>query len=676
MKRMSSRTSMQRWPAAIFWALSLAATAPGIGKEQKPSEDLTQLDLATLMNMDVTITSVARKEGRLFESPASISVITAENIRRSGLSTLPELLRTVPGLTVARINSNEWAITSRGFNDQYATKLLVLVDGRTIYTPMFSGVYWNANDIVLEDVERIEVIRGPGAALWGANAVNGVINITTRHAADTQGGLATATYGSEEQPTAVLRYGSKLAEAWSYRAYLKRAEWHGVLDSYEGSPPDDWSSTRAGVRFDGQPSARDNLSAEGEYYDASVGEHFERVSLTAPVEHTYPVHRNDGGHALVRWRRTFSADSTLTVQGYYDQFHQGDGDIVETRDTADFDLQHELRVGTRHGLLWGLGYRYSEDRLPPTFYLTFFPSSRSTSLYTAFLQDEIALLPARLALTVGTKLEHNDFTGFELQPNLRLAWTPAEQHFVWAAVSRAVRTPGRFHFNSRLNAAVSQTPNAPPFLVALISSPDADSEELLAYEGGYRFESDQQYFLDLALYYNHYDNVFTYLAGPVSFENDPPPAHLLLPLYQTNALHGHSYGGEISAQWAVLDNWELSASYSQLHIRLYPSNSSAAKDPRVQWQLRSNLDLPHGLQVNTAAYYVGAIQSPLNDGTTRIGSYLRLDAGLQLRVTENLTLSLRGRNLLDSRHAEFGSFKTGVLAEVPRSVAAGFTWRW
>ena len=520
------RRTAHRWSAAILWTLSLLpCAAAGAEKEHQANEELMQLDLATLMNMDVTITSVARKESRLFESPAAISVITAENIRRSGLTTLPELLRTVPGLTVARINSNEWAITSRGFNDQYASKLLVLVDGRTIYSPMFSGVYWNANDIVLEDLERIEVIRGPGAALWGANAVNGVINITTKRAADTQGGLFTAAYGTEEQPVGVLRYGSKVGESGFYRAYIRHADWRGVLDPHDGNPPDDWRTTRAGLRFDGQLSARDELSAEGEYYDASVGEHFERLSLTAPLlTHTYPDHHNDGGHALVRWGRKFSADSELSVQSYYDHFQQWDGDIVETRDTADIDVQHQLRVGERHGLVWGLGYRYSHDSLPPTFYLTFFPATRSTSLYTAFLQDEIALLPKRLALTVGAKVEHNDFTGIELQPSLRLAWTVAAQHFIWAAASRAVRTPGRFHFNSRLTGSVSQAPNSPPFLVALISSPTADSEELLAYEGGYRFESNRRYALDLAVYYNEYDKVFTYLAGPVSFENDPPPA--------------------------------------------------------------------------------------------------------------------------------------------------------
>jgi iron complex outermembrane receptor protein len=640
------------------------------------AEDFTDLDLATLMNMDVMVTSVARKESRLFDSPAGVTVITAEDIRRSGLSTLPELLRTVPGLSVARINSNEWAITSRGFNDQYATKLLVLVDGRTIYTPMFSGVYWNANDIVLEDLDRIEVIRGPGAALWGANAVNGVINILTKSAADTQGSLLTSEYGTEQRPTAVLRYGSNVGRSGFYRAYIKHAEWHGVLDPQDGDPPDDWRNTRAGLRFDGQLSAADVLTAQGEYYEASVGEHFERLSLTAPLlEHTYPVHSNNGGHALVRWRRNFSSDSVLTVQSYYDRFHQWDGDNVETRDTVDIDMQHQLRAGTRHGVLWGLGYRYSDDSLPPTFYLSFFPARQSMSLYTGFLQDEIDLLPKRLALTLGAKLEHNEFTGFEFQPNLRLSWSPTARQFLWAAASRAVRTPGRFHFDSRLNVAVSQAPNAPPFLVALISSPAATSEELMAYEAGYRFESSRRYFFDVALYYNRYDKVFTYVPGPVSFESTPAPAHLLLPLTQTNLLHGHSYGGELSVHWMPIEDWQLSAGYSRLHIRLHPSNSAAAKDPQIQWQLRSDLNLPYRLQAHVAAYHVDGINSPLNDAVVALDSYLRLDVGLQWQATPDLDLSLRGQNLLDRRHAEFGSFKTSVLAEIPRSVTAGFALR-
>jgi iron complex outermembrane receptor protein len=658
----------QRVAAFILAPLLLwAVVAQG-----EADEELTELHFDDLMKLPVS--SVSKRETSLIQSPAAISVITAEDIRRSGLTSLPELLRSVPGLNVARINSAEWAITARGFNDQYASKLLVLVDGRSIYTPMFAGVYWNANDIVLEDIERVEVIRGPGAALWGANAVNGVINIITKKSQDTLGSLASATYGSDQKPSGLLRYGGKLNSDTFYRAYVKYADWDGYATAPAGrDSPDSWNSIRGGMRLDRQTD-RDAFMMQGEVYGTRANERFERINLTAPLrEEVDLLHHNSGGHLLGHWSRDFSSSAKLSVQAYYDYFHQWDGDIVETRDTFDFDLQHEFHALDRHSIVWGTGYRYTSDKLPPTFYLTFFPAQERDRLYSAFVQDEIALITNRLALTVGGKLEHNEYTGFELQPNIRLLFSPDEQHAAWASIARAVRTPGRFHRNSRLNVSTSQFPGSPPFLVALFSTPDAVSEEELAYEVGYRIQPSHRVSFDMTAFYNDYDKLFAYTAGSVSFESEPAPAHLLLPINQKNSLSGASYGSEVAARWAPLDNWQLSAAYSWLHMHLSPDESSEAKNPQHQWQLRSDLNLTSTVQLSTAAYYVSHITSPLDDGTVSIDAYLRLDMGLQWQPTGAMQVGLYGQNLLD-RHTEFGSFKVPELIEIPRSVLGRITW--
>lgn len=633
-------------------------------------------DLTIEELMDESVTSVSKKETKLSESPAAIAVITQEDIRRSGHASVPELLRMVPGLDVARIHGNEWAVSARGFTGQYANKLLVLVDGRSVYSPMFAGVYWNTQNLMLEDIARIEVIRGPGATLWGSNAVNGVINITTRSSKETQGGFVTTSFGTEERPSTSIRYGGQLAPQLYYRAYASYFDRHGFVEPGQASA-DSWDMARVGARLDWEPADRDLFTFQADYYRGSVGEHFEGVTLNPPFTTSQNlIHHNFGGNVLGRWSREFSPASQLMVQAYFDRFHQWDGDIAETRDTFDLDAQHRFPLGARHDVVWGFGYRHTEDRLAGSFYLSFKPEQAHERLGSVFLQDEIALVCDQLTFTVGSKFEHNQNTGLEVQPSGRLLWTPTSRQTVWASISRAVRTPSRYDRDSRLNASAFQPPSSPPFLVSLLSSPDAVSEKLTAYEAGYRVEPNKRVSFDFAGFYNVYDRLLAYVAGPVVFENNPAPSHLLLPLNFENVNSGDTYGSEVSARWQVTNHWKLVASHTWLRMRLHPDQSQAEENPTHKFQLRSYLDLSQNVQLSGAAYYTGGISSPFDNARTRIDSYLRFDLGLSWRPTERIEIGIWGQNLLERRHAEYGSFKTSSLTEVPRSIRTSITWRY
>ena len=666
------RAKSSGFPCRAILALLSAAISQAADKIPM-AKGLGDLSLEELMNESVT--SVSKKETRLGESPAAIAVVTSEDIQRTGHTTLPELLRLVPGMDVARIHGNEWALTARGFNDQYANKLLVLMDGRTVYSPMFAGVYWNAQDVVLEDLDRIEVIRGPGATLWGVNAVNGVINITTKSAKETQGGLVTTSVGTEERTSTTVRYGGTLSPTLYYRVYAKYFDRDGFVERSDQNGVDSWSLLRTGTRLDWEPHANDSLTFQADYYRGSVGEHFDATVFAPPfVAPLNLIHHNFGGNVLARWKHQFSTASDVTTQAYFDRFYHGDGDITETRNTSDLDVQHHLALGDRNDVVWGLGYRDTKDRLAPTFYLTFTPERAHERFYGVFAQDEIVLQPRRWKMTIGSKFEHNDATGWEVQPNLRLLWTPTPQQSTWASVSRAVRTPSRYDRNARLNTAAFQPPGSPPFLVSLLSHPDAGIEKLTAYEAGYRIETTQRWSIDLAGFYQEYRGILGYEAGPVVFENEPAPPHLLLPLHFRNVNAGETYGSEISLQWRATSRWKLIGSYSWLHMHLRPLEGQEQENPRHQFQLRSYLDLPRHVQFNAAAYFVDRLTVSLDEARVPIDRYLRLDLGVSWRPIESFEVGVWGQNLLDRRHPEYGSFKTTTLTEVPRNVVAKFTW--
>ncbi len=664
-RRVSRATAIWFHASLGLLALLAAAESP---VEKSPAR-LADLSLEQLLNESVT--SVSKKETKLGQSPAAISVITQEDIRRSGLTSLPELLRTVPGLSVARINASQWSVSARGFNGQYANKLLVLMDGRAVYTPAFGGVFWNAQDVVLEDLDRIEVIRGPGAALWGANAVNGVINIITKSAKDTQGGLVTTTVGTEDQLTTAIRYGGQLGTNFFYRAYMKYFNRDGLVDSTRRTAPDDWNSIRGGVRLDWEPTTENNLTLQGDYYRTAAGVNIQQPTQTAPFTQSMNlVAHNSGGNLLGRWTRTFSETSQLTVQTYFDHLKQDDGLETLSQDTFDIDLQHRFALGERNDLLWGAGYRLASLQVTPSFFATLTPESRRLQLFSAFLQDDLTLVPDRLHLTLGSKFEHNDLTGIEIQPSARLLWTPSKHQTVWAAVSRSVRTPSLAERDIRVNAAAF-----PGGLVSIFGNPGADEEKLIAYELGYRIEPVRRLSLEAAAFYNVYNSLLATVADPPRFEGSPAPPHVLVPSTFQNNKEGETYGTELTARWQMTEHWRLTGSYTWLRMHLRPNPDAEAESPQQQFQLRSDLALPHHFELNGAAYFVDRVTSVTSAGRVPVAAYVRFDLGVTWRPTQTLEMSIRGQNLLDNQHPESYSNRTTLRTEVPRTVLGSVTWR-
>jgi iron complex outermembrane receptor protein len=403
-------------------AASLAATVLAAGISRAAAPDYTEMSLEQLM--DVEVTSVSRRPQKASEAAAAVFVLTREDIRRAGVTSVPDALRLVPGVEVARISTNTWAISIRGFNSRFANKLLVMIDGRSVYTPLFSGVFWDHHDVLLEDVDRIEVVRGPGASLWGANAVNGVINIITRHTKDTQGTFARGTAGNVEQGIAEVRHGGRI-DAATYRLYAKgRIRESGETEA-GANAGDDWKVGLVGFRGDTEAGA-DSFLLEGQYQWSEASERASVITLTPPFADTGNLDNNsNGGYLLGRWSRELSDESSLSVQGYYDHRQFDDVRLSERRDTFDLQLQHNFSPLPHHEVVWGAGYRLVTDGIDNTFSVSFDPESRTTHLFSSFVQDTFTLLEDELDLVVGTKLEHNDFTGFEVQPNARLLWRPA-----------------------------------------------------------------------------------------------------------------------------------------------------------------------------------------------------------------------------------------------------------
>ncbi|HKS75582.1 MAG TPA: TonB-dependent receptor, partial [Terriglobales bacterium] len=473
--------------AMVFTAATVAClllTMPVLG-QQNP-RDLAQMSLEDLMNVEVT--SVSKKEQKMSKTASAVFVITTEDIARSGATNIPDLLRMVPGVEVAQINSGTWAISIRGFNGQYSNKLLVLVDGRTVYTSMFSGVYWDAQGVLLSDIDRIEVIRGPGATIWGANAVNGVINIITKKASATQGGLITAGAGTYEHGFGTARYGGRLGNTVAYRVFgdgFSRNHLPGPAGSVGA---DDWNMAHGGFRADITASPQDSLVIEGDGHSGDAGEIASSIrSISPPVNALIPLRDHySGWDVLSRWNHTISPRSETSLQLYFDRINRNDTTYGFGVNTFDIDFQHHVGWRSRHDFVWGLGYRRSSDATLATLRIVFNPATRATNLFSAFVQDEIAIRPDHLSLTLGTRLEHNDYTGFGFQPNVRAAWTPNDRNTFWAAFSRSERTPSRSETDIRANWAVMPGPNDLSILVGYLGSPRQKAEEENSIEGGYR----------------------------------------------------------------------------------------------------------------------------------------------------------------------------------------------
>ena len=629
---------------------------------------------------EATVFSAARREQKVSETSAAVFVLSQEDIRRSGATSIPEALRLVPGLQVSRINSSNWAITSRGFNDRYTNKLLVLIDGRTIYNALFAGVYWNFQNYMLEDIERIEVIRGPGSTLWGANAVNGVINVITKSAEDTQGGLISGGSGNEEKAFGALRYGGAIGDSTYLRGYVKYFDRDNYTWETGGNAEDDWQFLQGGFRIDGDINEKDSFTFQGDIYNGDQGE-IQDVGLPFPPfskRMKIQMSNNKGGNVLARWKHVFSDTSDMALQVYYNRLDTTttfEDDVNPVIDTFDMDFQHRFQLTDIQTLTWGLGYRFISDNIESSSNLSFSPKSRNATKVSAFIQDEITLFPDKLSATLGVKFEHNYYSGFEIQPSARLLWTPHEHHSFWGSISRAVVTPSRSRFDTDpLYASPMPPGSVVPGLWALSKvngNRHLDSEELIAFEIGYRVQPMDKLSIDVTSFFNVYDQLQTFEVGTPFLEGLTTTPFLSIPVMLDNKMRGDVWGVEVSVQWEAFEWWRLQAFYSYLDMNLrldrdstdMSSEGTAGNSPENQYTLRSSIDLPKNVDWDITARYVDDL--PNMD----IHSYTEMDMRIGWKPLEQLELSIAGQNLLHSSHMEFQGTVFGIPnTEVERSV--------
>ncbi|MBI2481195.1 MAG: TonB-dependent receptor, partial [Planctomycetia bacterium] len=629
--------------------------------------DFFDLDIEQLRQTSVVpafetvVTSVSRQESTVGRSPAAVFVITNEMILRSGARSIPEALRLAPGLHVAKINGSAWAISSRGFNDRFANKLLVQIDGRTVYTPLFAGVYWDVQDALLEDVARIEVIRGPGATIWGANAVNGVINVITKQAKDTVGVYGQAGGGTEEAGFAGARIGGSAADGdVHWRAWGKWFERDRGFRP-EGPTYDDWRQGRGGIRMDWTPNCSDTVTLQGDYYQVGAGVGIEASGAVTPVNDS----QLRGGNVLARWTRELSDTSDWSLQTYFDRTARTEFALDQNIDTIDIDFQHRFAMGARHNVIWGLAYRNVSDNLVSPVAYPFFPTiglapeRRRTELLSAFAQDEVTLVEDKLFFTIGAKLQENDFTGFEVQPSARILWAVDPTHAVWGGISRAVRTPSRV--DDDLVAGLGP-PGIPAFYRG---SRNTVSEELWAHELGYREQPHESFSWDVALFYNVYDKLGT-------------SAFVFPDLLANNDMQGESYGAELTGQFDITPCWRLSGAYSFLRAHIHPGPTSVdtpagteGSNPRNQVRLWSSWDLGRNWQCDAIARYVDNVPAQMTP------HYITMDLRLAWHASRDLEFAVVGQNLLDAAHKEYGQdFVSTQFTEVQRGVYGSATWRY
>jgi iron complex outermembrane recepter protein len=627
---------------------------------------------STALSMDAPVTTVTKEQSTVGHSAAAVFVITPEMIRRSGATCIPEALRMVPGMDVAKIDSNMWAISCRGFNSRYANKLLVLIDGRTVYNPVFSGVYWDTQDVLMEDIERIEVVRGPGGTLWGSNAVNGVINVITKRANDTQGGYASAGGGTYERFMGGARYGGELGENGYYRVYGKDFE-RGPGYEADGSINDAWRQGRVGFRcdWDLDRARRDSLTVQGDYYTgvSSVEEQF--VLTVPPFAFEQAGHdRVTGENVLARWRHACHQDSDWTLQVYYDKYQRDSFYRMESAKTYDLDFQYRFLWTERQTIICGARYRHIDTDYigADPFTIYFDPPRRGLNYTNQYVQDQIALVVDRLDLYLGVGLEQNVFTGLECLPNARLLWTLDEKHSAWGAISRAVRTPSIVE-----NDIVGTGAPSHGVFPRIYGSPSTISEDLMAYEIGYREQTTDRFSWDLATFYNVYDNLGTVAPGQIFVETIPPPPHLVLPLTSTNGPRANAYGVELATNSILSERWRIYSQYTFFAFRSNtPSYSGEGVSPRNQVYMRSSWDLTKKVEFDLTGRYVDCLEA------IAVPSYITMDLRLAWRPRRHWELAVVGQNLLQDHHLEFGrtvSTMSTEVSEVVRGVYGTLTWR-
>ena len=612
------------------------------GAREQAVDQLRGLSIEELA--DVQVTTVSRREEPLSQAPAAAYVITREEIVRSGARTLPEVLRLAPNLFVAQTSANSWVISARGLsgnpgNQAFSNKLLVLIDGRTIYTPIFSGVYWDMQDVLTSDIDHVEVISGPGATLWGANAVNGVINVITRKASETQGFSAAAGAGDQERILA-MRYGATLGANASYRIYGRAYHADDTQTSTGQDARDRWSRLQGGFRMDWAPSERDAVSLHGDAFKGS-----------GDTSGSF-----DGGNLTARWNHTAEGGANLQVQAYVDREHRGHdltGGLPLAVNTYDVDVQHSFGLGSRNDVVVGGGLRQARYRTVSDGGLSFSPATGTLNLSNLFAQDTIALRPD-LKLILGLKLESDPYSGWAALPDARVSWTPSERTMVWAAASRSIRAPTPFDHDVRETVGGQ---------LLLSGNADFQPEKLTAYEVGMRLRPTDRLSLSASAYYNVYDQLRTVELTPVT----------ILPLLWGNGLQGHTQGVEASGRFQAAAWWRLSAGVTLLseHFEFRPGAiqivgvAQVGDDPRTQAQLQSLMNLGPTVTWDAVLRYQSALPDP------KAPAYAELNSRLAWNIRPTLQVAVIGRNLLHERHQEFAAPQANP---VPRSVYAELRW--
>lgn len=667
---MPQPASRRRVTSTIAMVLALATgSAAPVWAQSEP--DLTRMSLEELMNVEVL--TFSRSAEPSTQIPAAVFVLTQDDIRRSGATSLPEVLRLAPGLQIARMDAARYAVGMRGFADRLSRAMLVMIDGRAVYNPLFAGTYWEVQDTLLEDIERIEVIRGPGGTLWGANAVNGIVNIITKHSRDTHGLLMTGAVGNEITGPVGVRYGAAVGDTGQIRAYAKAVDRDPQFHA-AGSEFDTWQMAQAGFRSDWSLQRSQALTVQGDLFTARLGQRYDVASFTPPYSsrHTREAPLG-GGNLLARWSGP-GAGGQFQLQSYYDRTRRQEEPVGETRQTFDLDFQHQRRFAGRHTLIWGTGYRLTSGRIESLATSHFEPPTRTDNLFTAFAQDEFQWRPDRLRLIVGTKVEHNAYSGFEIQPSARLLWSPNASDSVFVAVTRAVRTPSRVETDY---STVSLASPAVPSFVQLQPNPGFLTEKLLAYELGYRVQPFSRMYATASAFFNQLDDVLSTELLTAVVETTPPPPRLILPVTFANTLHGNSHGAEVTLDWRTTTWLRSTANYSYLRIQLTrdPGSQDVSQErrgegqsPRHQVQAQASIDLPAGLQLDWMWRYLSELPA------AGVAAYHTSNVRLGWQIVPGLELALVGRNLHEARHLEWPSGAGGNV-QVERSLYVTATWR-
>ncbi|HEX3880934.1 MAG TPA: TonB-dependent receptor [Bryobacteraceae bacterium] len=650
-------------------ALAILGVAQAAGQSGLADASLEQL-------LNTQVTSVAKTEQDLAHTAAAVFVIGQEDIRRSGASNIPDLLRMVPGVNVAQITTSSWAISIRGFNQFYSDKVLVMVDGRSVYAPSFGGVYWDQVDMPLEMIDRIEVIRGPAASVWGANAMNGVINIITKNPKTNKGGTVTAKGDSEYGTSVDAQYSGSMGSSGAYRAfgrYLRNPA--GALASGEDGF-DGWSRGVGGLRSDWDITPNDSLTTEGSIFLNREDQYLNQWYIPLPGDVPFRFKSNaDGADLLTRWTHTFANGSSTTLQAYYDEFHRSSAAIPETARTFDIDFQHHLRVARRHDIVWGLGFRSQTAEQTSSSMYTLSAALKTDRILSAFVEDQIQLSP-HVWVTVGAKLEHNSYSGGAVLPSARIAWTPDSKQTFWASAAKGIREPARAE--TSVSAILEQYSPFPGIqqVSTLSGNPHQQPERLNDYEVGYRRQWSERLSLDVDSFLSFYRDLSSFEFQPTVIAPGPV-LEVLTPIVYGNGGRAVDYGGEASLTWRPNSRIRIAPGYSMAAINFKNNPLSgdtfspylAGNTPRHTFQVRTWVNLTRRLEFDPTVYWTEGFAN------ASIGPHARVDVRLAWKASESVEVSLTGQNLLRPDFMEFGDIRSVIGTASPRVLNGKITWR-